>query len=160
MVFADQDVAEDPPFSRVDLISCRNLLIYMGSDLQKKVLSVFSYALNPGGFLFLGTSGTIGEFTDFFVPINRKWKIFLRKPGVLAQRSGCGDQLWQSCRCAGLTWPPRWARQPIAGKGRPSQPSSTTPARSSHTGSSSCNQGRRNRLHSRTDRSIPEPRAR
>ena len=66
LVFSEQNVIKDPPFSRLDLISCRNLLIYMGGDLQKKLIPLFHYALNPGGFLFLGTSESVGEFGELF----------------------------------------------------------------------------------------------
>ncbi len=79
LVFSEQDVVKDPPFSRLDLISCRNLLIYMGNDLQKKLIPLFHYALNPGGILFLGTSETVGEFTDLFSVIDRKQKLYQRK---------------------------------------------------------------------------------
>jgi len=78
LVFSEQDLIKDPPFSRIDLISCRNLLIYMGSELQKKVIPLFHYALAPGGYLFLGTSETVGEFGDLFSVLDRKQKIFRR----------------------------------------------------------------------------------
>ncbi|MBI5410555.1 MAG: chemotaxis protein CheR, partial [Nitrospirae bacterium] len=58
LVFSEHDVVRDPPFSKLDLISCRNLMIYMGGELQKRLLPIFHYALNPGGFMFLGTSET------------------------------------------------------------------------------------------------------
>jgi len=80
IVFAEQNVINDPPFSKLNLISCRNLLIYMSSELQKKVIPVFHYSLNKNGFLFLGTSETIGEFSDIFSTADRKWKIFQKKP--------------------------------------------------------------------------------
>ncbi len=79
LVFSEQDVAKDPPFSRLDLISCRNLLIYMGPELQKKLIALFHYALKPGGILFLGTSETVGELADLFTVIDRKAKIFQRR---------------------------------------------------------------------------------
>jgi two-component system CheB/CheR fusion protein len=79
IVFAVQNVINDPPFSKIDLLSCRNLLIYMDSDLQKKVLPLCHYTLTPEGILFLGTSESIGDFTDLFKPIDSKWKIFKRK---------------------------------------------------------------------------------
>ncbi len=79
VVFALQNVIKDPPFSKIDFVSCRNLLIYMDSKLQKKVLPLCHYTLNRDGILFLGTSESIGEFTDLFHPIDRKWKIFQRK---------------------------------------------------------------------------------
>jgi two-component system, chemotaxis family, CheB/CheR fusion protein len=78
MVFSEQDLVKDPPFSKLDLISCRNLLIYMSGDLQKKLIPLFHYALNPGGFLFLGTSETVGEFADMFTPLSRKLKLYQR----------------------------------------------------------------------------------
>ena len=82
VVFAKQDVIKDPPFSKLDLLSCRNLLIYMDQDLQKKILPLFYYALQPDGFLFLGSSESIGEFTNLFDPLDRKWKLYRRKEGV------------------------------------------------------------------------------
>jgi two-component system CheB/CheR fusion protein len=79
VVFALQNVITDPPFSKIDLISCRNLLIYLGPSLQKRVLSLFHYSLKRQGFLFLGSSETIGEFSDYFSVMDRKWKLFKRK---------------------------------------------------------------------------------
>jgi len=79
LVFSEQNVIKDPPFSKLDLISCRNLLIYMGGDLQKKIIPLFHYALNPGCFLFLGTSETVGDFDDLFAAHDRKQKIYSRK---------------------------------------------------------------------------------
>jgi two-component system, chemotaxis family, CheB/CheR fusion protein len=78
LVFSEHDVIKDPPFSRLDLISCRNLLIYMGSDLQKKLISLFHYALQPSGLLFLGTSETIGDSGDLFATLDRKSKVYQR----------------------------------------------------------------------------------
>ncbi|MEI8140089.1 MAG: chemotaxis protein CheB [bacterium] len=79
LIISEQDVIKDPPFSKLDLISCRNLLIYMGGDLQKKLIPLFHYALNPSGFLFLGTSETVGESVDIFTPLDGKAKIYKRK---------------------------------------------------------------------------------
>ena len=79
MVFSGQDVIKDPPFSKLDLLCCRNLMIYMGADLQKKLIPLFHYALNPGGFLFLGTSETVGEFDDLFTTLDRMSKVYQRK---------------------------------------------------------------------------------
>ena len=81
-VFARHDLAKDPPFSRLDLISCRNVLIYMGLPLQKRILSIFQYALKPGGFLFLGSSESIGDYSEAFTAEDRKHRIFLRKQAV------------------------------------------------------------------------------
>lgn len=82
IIFSVQDVIKDPPFSKVDLICCRNMMIYLGSDLQKKVVSLFHYALNPDGVLFLGTSETVGELLDYFSTLDRKAKIYLRTGGL------------------------------------------------------------------------------
>ncbi len=79
VVFAKQDVLKDPPFSRLDLISCRNLLIYLGGEAQKKLVPLFHYALNQNGYLFLGNSETIGEFIEIFAGVDKKWKIYQRK---------------------------------------------------------------------------------
>jgi len=82
LVFSEQDVIKDPPFSKLDLISCRNLLIYLGIDLQKKLIPLFHYALKPGGTLFLGSSEGIGEFDDLFTVLDRKAKLYQRKANV------------------------------------------------------------------------------
>lgn len=79
LVFSEQDVNKDPPFSKLDLISCRNLLIYLGADLQKKLIPLFHYALNPDGMLFLGTSEGVGDFTELFTAIDRKAKLYQRR---------------------------------------------------------------------------------
>jgi two-component system CheB/CheR fusion protein len=79
LIFSEQDVTLDPPFSRLGLVSCRNLLIYMGTELQKKVLSLFQYALKQDGFLFLGSAESIGELTDVFHTVDRKWKLYQHK---------------------------------------------------------------------------------
>jgi two-component system CheB/CheR fusion protein len=82
VVFAKQDIIKDPPFSKVDMISCRNLLIYMEPKLQKKIMPMFYYALNRDGYLFLGTSETIGEFVELFSSEDKKWKLYLRRSDV------------------------------------------------------------------------------
>ena len=80
-IFAQQDFTQDPPFSRLDLISCRNVLIYFGTSLQKKVLPIFHYALRPGGFLLLGASESIGSFEALFAAADKKNRIFSKKGG-------------------------------------------------------------------------------
>jgi two-component system CheB/CheR fusion protein len=82
VIFSEQDVIKDPPFSKIDLISCRNLLIYMGGELQKKLIPLFHYSLNAEGVLFLGTSETVGEFVDLFASLDRKAKLYQRKEEV------------------------------------------------------------------------------
>ena len=79
VVFAEQDVIRDAPFSKMDMVCCRNLLIYLEPQLQDKLLHTFHYALNPGGFLFLGSSESLGKSTELFSPVSRQWKIFRRK---------------------------------------------------------------------------------
>ncbi|MES2206192.1 MAG: chemotaxis protein CheB [Pseudomonadota bacterium] len=78
-VFAKHNVATDPPFSRVDLISCRNLLIYLSLPLQRRVIPTFHYALNTEGFLLLGASETVGVFTDLFNAVEPKHRIYIKK---------------------------------------------------------------------------------
>lgn len=91
LVFSEQDLIKDPPFSKLDLISCRNLLIYMGATLQKRLIPMFHYAMVSGGMLFLGTSETVGEFDDLFVSLDRKSKLYQRKAGTYdTQRSSVG----------------------------------------------------------------------
>ena len=91
LVFSEQDVIKDPPFSKLDLISCRNLLIYLNSDLQKKLIPLFHYALNPKGILFLGTSETVGEFVHLFTSLDRHAKLYQRREDLTnAQRLPLG----------------------------------------------------------------------
>ncbi len=79
IVFAAHSLIKDPPFLKLDLVSARNLLIYIKGDLQKKLMPLFYYALNPEGLLFLGTSETVGDQPDFFQEIDRKWRLYRRK---------------------------------------------------------------------------------
>jgi len=82
LVFAPQNLVKDPPFTKLDLITCRNVLIYLDTEMQRRVLAVFHYALRPGGLLFLGPSETIGSFRDLFDIVDAKWKIFRRREGM------------------------------------------------------------------------------
>ena len=84
-VFASQNVVADPPFSRLDLISCRNVLIYLTPLLQKRVIPTFHYALNPNGFLLLGASETIGSFAGLFGVVDSKFRIFVKKAAGMRQ---------------------------------------------------------------------------
>jgi two-component system CheB/CheR fusion protein len=79
IVFARHNLSQDPPFSRLDLVSCRNVLIYMQPPLQRKVLRIFHYALNPDAFLLLGTSESVGDAADLFALVDRKLKIYAKK---------------------------------------------------------------------------------
>jgi PAS domain S-box-containing protein len=78
IVFAPQNLTADPPFSRLDLISCRNLLIYLDQDVQRKIIALFHFALREGGFLFLGSAETTGDRVDLFEPVSPKWRIYRR----------------------------------------------------------------------------------
>lgn len=80
LVFASQNLIKDPPFTKLDLICCRNLLIYFNSELQKKVLPIFHYSLKEEGVLFLGSSETTGQSNHYFEILDKKWKLFKRKP--------------------------------------------------------------------------------
>ncbi len=94
LVFSEQDLIKDPPFSKLDLVCCRNLLIYMGAELQKKIIPLFHYTLNPGGILFLGTSETVGEFGTLFNTLDHRAKLYQRKPDVHgAERATLGRYL-------------------------------------------------------------------
>jgi two-component system CheB/CheR fusion protein len=81
VVFAPQNVAMDPPFTRLDLLSCRNLLIYLEPDLQQKLIALFHYSLNPGGVLLLGSAETVGQATDVFAPWHGKERLYRRLDG-------------------------------------------------------------------------------
>ena len=78
VIFAPQNLIMDPPFTKLDLVSCRNLLIYLTPELQKKILPLFHYSLNPGGVLVLGSAETVGGFTDLFVPLPGKAQLYRR----------------------------------------------------------------------------------
>src|SRR5262249_29783342 len=82
-VFSRHNMATDPPFSRLNLVSCRNVLIYMDSILQKRVLPILHYALNPDGFLLLGSSESIGMFGDLFSVLDARHRIFVKKPAAV-----------------------------------------------------------------------------
>jgi len=75
-IFSKQDITRDPPFVRLDLVSCRNLLIYFTSDLQKQLFPIFHYALNDHGLLLLGKSESVGVFLNYFKSVNSKWKLY------------------------------------------------------------------------------------
>jgi two-component system CheB/CheR fusion protein len=105
LVFAVQNVINDPPFTRLDMICCRNLLIYLGPELQEKIIPIFHYSLKTSGILFLGSSESIGGFLDLFTTVDKKWKVFkAREKGIssrplvefpftphLVESSGRGD---------------------------------------------------------------------
>ena len=85
VVFARHNLLSDPPFSGMDIISCRNLMIYLEPSVQKRLLAVFHYALKPQGVLFLGTSESVGAATDWFEVVDKKHKIYRKRPEVTAR---------------------------------------------------------------------------
>lgn len=88
VVFATQNLIQDPPFSKIDIICCRNLLIYFSPELQKNIFPIFYYSLKEDGILFLGPSETTGQSNNYFEIIDKKWKFFKRKPLVKNSTSG------------------------------------------------------------------------
>jgi two-component system CheB/CheR fusion protein len=114
VVFAVQNLISDPPFSKLDLISCRNVLIYLGLELQKKVIPLFHFVLNHEGHLFLGSSESVGGFADLFRPLDTKWKIYRRKDLGLGQRTDYPPRLALEGQLAA----PRLTRRP----GQPEPP--------------------------------------
>jgi two-component system CheB/CheR fusion protein len=88
IIFADHNIVKQPPYGKIDLISCRNLLIYMNPILQKKILSSLYFCLNSGGFLFLGPSESLGEMKKSFAEVNKQWRIFQRNESSRNLRAG------------------------------------------------------------------------
>ena len=78
VIFAQQNMIKDPPFTKIDIMICRNLLIYLTPEIQKKLIPLFHYSLNSGGFLFLGSAESVGNFTDLFKPLDLKSRIYQR----------------------------------------------------------------------------------
>ena len=151
LVFAQQNLVEDPPFTKVDLLSCRNLLIYFDAKLQQRMMPMFHYALRPGGLLFLGSSEAVGTFGHLFEPVDKKWKIFRRKEGpsttyISDLPAGAGDMASRELSA------PRWrAARPTRhrakrGAGADAAPG---PARDADA------RARRDRAHPRPHRSVP-----
>jgi two-component system CheB/CheR fusion protein len=106
VIFAPQNLLLEPPFTKLDVLSCRNLLIYLTPEVQKKLIPLFHYSLNPGGILLQGSAETIGEFTDLFAPLKGKSRIYRRKE--------TGQRMEQ------ITFPPAFSTvQPMATDMRP-----------------------------------------
>ena len=87
VVFATQNVIKDPPFTRLDLLSCRNLMIYLEPEIQNRLIPAFHYALKPGGVLFLSPSESIASHTGLFAPLNRKWKFYRATGSITSTRA-------------------------------------------------------------------------
>ena len=95
VVFAIQNVIKDPPFTRLDLLSCRNLMIYLEPEVQNRLIPAFHYALKPGGVLFLSPSESTGNYPELFSAINRKFRLY-RASGTLASTAAvmAGGLVW------------------------------------------------------------------
>ena len=120
VVFATHNILTDAPFTKLDLLSCRNLLIYLEAKAQQKLLPLFHYALKPNGILFLGSSETIGGFESLFTVIDRKWKLFRRtaEPGIFP-----GLERFPGGLMKGTTGDPRGFRSvPSQSRARPRFP--------------------------------------
>ncbi|MCM3784975.1 PAS domain-containing protein [Neobacillus mesonae] len=92
IIFAPQNIIKDPPFRNLDLVTCRNMLIYLQPEMQVKALSLFHFALNPEGFLFLGPSETLGRYASHFEAFDRRWNIFCHKNGKAESDSEAESQ--------------------------------------------------------------------
>jgi len=93
VVFAVQNVIKDPPFTRLDLLCCRNLMIYLEPELQNRLIPSFHYALKPGGILFLSPSESIGNHPELFTAENRRWKFYRATPSVASTRAVLASSL-------------------------------------------------------------------
>ena len=128
-VFAPHNLLKDPPFSRLDLVSCRNLLIYLDGQLQRKAIATFHYALNPTGYLLLGKSETVGPSSPFFSTVETNYKLYTRKNDV------AGRALFEMNTRAGLTRSTLGqASQPAAGWPDPDQQTASGPTNQGATG--------------------------
>ena len=127
-VFARHDVTRDPPFSRMDLISCRNVLIYLEPRMQQRVMAVFHYALLTSGSLLLGTSETASTAEDLFAPVDKKHRIYLKRPSAAPALFGFGGSPGGRSRGAGGPAGGREARPP-RGAAPGSGPDSPRPVR-------------------------------
>ncbi|MCM2264585.1 MAG: PAS domain-containing protein [Desulfuromonadales bacterium] len=101
VTFATQNLVMDPPFTKLDILVCRNLLIYLTPELQKKLLPLFHYSLNPGGVLFLGSAETVSTFTELFAPLHLKSRLFRRRESVLPAEALVFPAAFVSARSGG-----------------------------------------------------------
>jgi two-component system CheB/CheR fusion protein len=100
-LFSAQNVLRDQPFSRIDLISCRNLLIYFGGEYQARVMPIFHFALRPGGYLFLGLAENVGSHSDLFAAVDRKQRIFQKRDhSILTTTPGLQNVIREFARAA------------------------------------------------------------
>ena len=97
-VFARQDLLQDPPFSRIDLVACRNLLIYLGAPLQQRLIPLLHYALREKGFLWLGGSETIGAYRELFELVDARHKVYAKRPGLARLAPSPAEVPWAATR--------------------------------------------------------------
>ena len=125
IVFSEQDVVRDPPFSRLDLVVCRNLLIYLGPELQWKLIPMFRRSLKPGGVLFLGTSESLGQFHEQFAVVDRKAKLFRKADDAGGIPRGVAGRFVSSTGRSGSMPAIHATKEPVA---RPLSPRELTEA--------------------------------
>ncbi len=110
-IFSTHNLIRDPPFSRMDLISCRNLLIYFGPDVQQQVIPIFHYSLRPGGYLFLGTAENATQCPELFLALDKKYRIFKSREDAPASHP---PLLFSTPKAQ---WPDEWAPRSAAKSG-------------------------------------------
>ena len=151
-VFARHDLTKDPPFSRLDLISCRNVLIYLEPRLQQRVLAILHYALRPSGFLLLGASETAGASPELFAPVDRKHRIYSKRPTAVPVVSRFRAPLGSTVESGASAGPEAATPRPTRGAAAGSRPDPPGPVRAG--GRDRGREGRHRRV-SRPDRSLP-----
>lgn len=114
VIFAPQNLIMDPPFTKLDILSCRNLLIYLTPDVQKKLIPLFHYSLQPGGILFQGSAETIGEGTALFVPLSGKSRLFRRKESVQRLDRIAFPTAFSASQAASADAPPPMTKAPAS----------------------------------------------
>ena len=134
MIFAVHNVLRDPPFSRLDLVSCRNLLIYLDRAAQQQVLEMFHFALRPGGYLFLGSSETVDVAARFFTPVDQVHRLYRANPRAAGRCVRC-PRLRPWSRRIGA---PRQAATPPAAAARAPTPAECTASCSSRSRRRAC----------------------
>ncbi|MBU1567976.1 MAG: PAS domain-containing protein [Proteobacteria bacterium] len=106
IVFAEHNLIKDPPFSRLDLVVCRNFFIYLNTDIQRRLLTLFHSMLRPGGYLFMGNSESVGTLTELFTPLDKRWRIFKKRDTgrVVGERFAISRHVQMMARIANDTF--------------------------------------------------------
>jgi two-component system CheB/CheR fusion protein len=113
LIFSVQDILKDPPFTRLDLVSCRNFLIYINQDLQRKVIRLFHYALKLGGLLMLGNSESTGDSADLFSTLDKSSHIYTRRADQYARKEKIQFPLDKASTGTSVAGTPRTAERPL-----------------------------------------------